>query len=773
MIYNKIINWCLYLAAFLTPLFFLPWTLDPLETNKQTLLLFLLLVAGLAAVGQVLTKTQITIRKNIVNLLLIVFLALVGISAALSGSPLLSWIGTAKQEYTSFLSFLIFTVLFWFLASRGRETKIFHNIIIATVGGATVAGLIGVLSVLNIFLPFSFAQTQSFNTVGTLNALGIFLATATILANSFFVIWKGKGRIIPFLIVALSIISFIFLALINYWVVWTVLLVGLLILLLMVFLRAHELHHTKKNLLAMLMVAGAIFFLIFQKTLIVSIPAEVSPNTKTSFSIAQQTMTGKDLWFGSGPGTFTFDYAQFRPLVVNQTNFWSIRFDHASSDLLTALPTLGILPNLALLIFSIALSILIIKRYAKREEGQWQAFVLIPAWFALSFSFFIYSSNFTLSFLFFLFSGLIGSLSGGKIKALSLAKTPRGKMAATAALVFTAIISVTIIFLASERLWANITFAQAVKADRSGGELKEIMQLVDKAATINRFDDSYYRNLAEVLLLELKNESANIGSEQLTDEQSKYVQSLMAASVNAARRAVDLEPRGVTNWLELGSIYRALTSIVPEAGNFSLTAYQSAINLEPNNPSNYIELGKTDIAIAVALAPMTASTDTATKQAAEQKRAEAWLAAEAAFNKAIELKADYAPAHYQLAVAYEQQGKLDEAIGKMESVVNYNSQDVGADFELGVLYLRRLKSGDVEKAITVLSKAVELLPSYSNAHWYLAFAYEQQGNKTAAITEIQKVLELNPDNETVKSRLQGLQSSVAAEVTETAVEPIE
>lgn len=770
MPYQKIINWCLYLAAFLTPLFFLPWTLDPLETNKQTLLIFLMLVAGLAAAGSVLMKNELTVRKNVFNSLLIIFLATVGVSAVLSDSPLLSWVGAANQEYTSFTSFLAFVVLFWFIANQSRNAKIFSNLIISALGGALIAGLFGLCAVFGIFLPFSFAQTQTFNTVGTLNALGIFLAATTVLANSFFVVWKGKNKTIPTLIIALSAVTFVFLAIINYWIVWTILLIGLFALLLMIFFRAHELHHTKKYLIAMLMTVGAIFFLVFQNLTIISTPAEVSPNTTASFSIAQQTMTGRNFWFGSGPGTYMFDYAKFRPIDVNKTNFWSIRFDRASSDLLTALPTLGFLPSIALLLFAATLSIFIIKKYIKREEGQWQAFILIPAWFALSFSFFVYSSNFTLSFLFFVLSGLIYSLSGGKTKTIVLSKTPRGKMITTAAFVLLAIATITIVFLAGECLWADGVFARAIKTERSGGDLKEVMRLIDRAATANRFDDTYYRNLAEVLLLELKNETSTLGSSQITDEQGKYIQSLIAAGINAAKRAVALEPRGVTNWLELGSVYRSLTPAMAEAGDFAVAAYQSAINLEPNNPNNYVELGKTHLSVAATLKPLTVSTDAAVKQSAEQKLAEAFLAAETAFNKAIELKPDYAPAHYQLALAFEQQNRLDEAIGKMESVVTYNPQDVGASFELGLLYLRRLKLDDAEKAVSALARATELLPSYSNAHWYLAFAYEQQGNKTAAIAEIEKVLELNPDNETVKARLQNLRSGGTAEIT---TEPIE
>jgi cytochrome c-type biogenesis protein CcmH/NrfG len=775
MLYQKIINWCLYIATFLVPVFFLPWTLDPLEINKQTLLVVLILMACLAAVGKILSEGEIKIKKNLVNISLVFFLVFLLISTLLSSSHLLSWAGTSGQEYTSFVSLVAFAALFCLVGNQAKDQKNFSGIIISLIGGAIIAGVIGLLQIFGVWLPFSFAQTKAFNTVGTLNSLGIFLAIVTILANAFFIIGKGKENLIAALTTILSLITFVFLILNNYSIVWWIFFIGLLILIVLVFLRAHELHHTKKYLLAMLMAAGSLFFIFAPIPSIYPVPAEVTLNTQTSLEIAKQTLTNDSFLFGSGPGTYLYDYAKFRPLVINQTSFWNTRFNRASSEVLTMVPTKGLLSSLALLFFTLALGFIAFKRYFKHEEGQWRAFIFIPAWSALTIAFFLYTSNFTLSFLFFLLSGLIYTLVGGKIQTVSLAKLPKVKIATSFAFIVLVILVVTTLFLTLERFSGEYAFAKAVRMDRGGGGLQEIIKQIDKAATINRFDDTYYRNLAEALFLEVKNQIATFGTNQPTEEQSKYLQALIATSINAAKHATDLEPKNVLNWLELGSIYRSYIPVMNETGQFAILDYQTAITLEPNNPSNYVELGKTYLAIAAVLKPMAASTDAAIKQEAETKISEAFAAAETNLKKAIELKSDYAYGHYQLAIAYQQQGKLDEAISKMESIVNYNQQDVGAAFELGVLYLQRLSAGDLTRAEQVLNLAVKLLPSYSNAHWYLAFVYEQQGNKAAAISEIEKVLELNPENEMVKTRLETLKNSlvVPSAPEETTVEPID
>ncbi|HBR80726.1 MAG: hypothetical protein UX09_C0049G0002 [Candidatus Uhrbacteria bacterium GW2011_GWE2_45_35] len=758
MTINKIIDKLLYTTIFLLPLFFLPWTLEPLEVGKQTLLFLIIAVSLIILLISFFKKNTLVFKKNFVSQILVLFLALLAVSAALSGSHFLSWIGFSKQEYTSFASLLFLALFFWFISSQTREASFFPRAIISALSGATLAGLIGILAVSNFYLPFSFAQTQVFNTVGTLNSLGVFLIIATILANSFFLLWHDKKKLVSALIVFLSIITFGFLVLLNYWLLWVILLVGLGALLLMVFLRAHELHHTKKYLISMFMAVGAIIFLFIPLRLI-SVPAEVSPNTAASLEIAKQSMTGKSFWFGTGPGTYVFDYAKFRPLEVNQTDFWNTRFDRGSSELLTMLPTKGFLPTAVLIFFALTLTITLAKKYFQHQEKQWQAFILIPAWLSSLFAFTVYPANFTLVFTFFFLAGLIFSLSdGGHLIKINLSKTPRIKIISSVATAFCIVAMVTVIFLLGQRFVAEYAFAKAVRLDRLGGNVQEITQLIDRAASLNRYNDSYYRNLAQILLVEVQDEISAIGSSEPTADQSKYLQALVAASINSAKRAVELEPRNITNWLELGLVYRSFIPILDQSGGFAIAAFQTAISLEPANPTNYVELGKVFLSIAAVN---------------EENQAKNFVLADQNFEKAIELKNDYAPAHYQLALSYEQQGRLDDAIGKMENIVNYNSQDIGAGFELGVLYLRRGLSHDLDAAENILTQVVTLLPSYSNAHWYLGYVYEQKHDYEAAIAEIEKVLELNPDNEIVKIHLESLKDGLPAPVKDpVAPDPI-
>jgi len=121
-------------------------------------------------------------------------------------------------------------------------------------------------------------------------------------------------------------------------------------------------------------------------------------------------------------------------------------------------------------------------------------------------------------------------------------------------------------------------------------------------------------------------------------------------------------------------------------------------------------------------------------------------------------------------VTYELQGRLDDAVGKMESIVQYNPFDVGVHFQLGILYLQRNISGDVERAQTILERTVLLLPSYSNARWFLASVYELQGDLTEAIMQVEAVLELNPGNQLVLNRLDRLSRGELEDEVQEAIE---
>jgi tetratricopeptide (TPR) repeat protein len=526
------------------------------------------------------------------------------------------------------------------------------------------------------------------------------------------------------LALVLSIITLFFLILTNNWINWIILLIGSVLNFGLCFWQAGEVNNSKKYLLTAGLTIVAVLFLLIKITTLVSTPAEILPNTTTSVAIIKQTLNKYGWWFGSGPGTYLFDYSEFKPLEINQTNFWDTRFNSGASAFFTFLPTLGVIPTVTFLSF-----FLITLMFFKKNKAEKKSLIIFPPLITVITAFFLYPTNFSLLFLFFLLAGLSETSQKNQNLVFTI-KNEKVKKGLLLGLIFILIIA---LFLSVQRLWADNAFTKAIRNEQ-GNDLITTITQIDQAASINRFNDVYYRVLAEALFIESQTLTNELKVINPTAEQSAYLKNLLAAGLNSAKLATELEPRRATNWLEFGSIYRAMIGLSDDASGFAISAFKTAIALEPTNPKNYLELGQAFLA---------------TKE---------FSLAEATFNKAIELKPDYANAHYQLALAFEQQGKLDEAIGKMENIIKYNPQDIGATFELGVLYLRRLNEGDLTRAEDILKKTIELLPSFSNARWYLAYTYEKEGKLAEAIAEIEKVLELNPDNEMVKARLERLKN---------------
>lgn len=766
-------RWVLYGFLFLFPLFFLPFTLDPLEINKQSLLLIAVCVSFVLLSGSILLKNELRIKLGWLQVFPIGICLAFALSSVFSFAPFTSWIGTSGAEYTSVLTWIGLALLFYLVTMFQKELEMTKMFWIILVSSASLTGLIGILSLFGVsVIPFFPALTTSaFNTVGTMNALAIYLIAMSLYACSILLssneharlLQKGTKRSIIIAVIALLFLETLVLLLaLDYSLLWILFLSGNAVLFVFAIFRPKS--FPSKNLLflpVIFTVISVLFLILLSSPFSTKFPLEVSPSFRTSTEITQATLRDHLPLLGTGPGTYSMNYAKYHTLSINETDFWNTRFDRASSFVFTLAPTVGYLGTGFFLFFLFSMMWTSVeKMIQQKQEEEWiQLFHVFVPWFVLALSSFLFSFNTTLVIALMLFSGL---LSAHIVQKESHIKFSQNKaVALLSAVCFVGLLfSLFIgIFFTTGRYSAEIAFTKAVHADRSKADAKIIVSELDRASTLNQWNDDYVRNLSGALLLrvqdELKTSSPNTS---LSDASKKYIQALVAAAVNASARATSLSPHAVSNWLMRGQIYRSLTGLVDQSSKFSLDAYKHAINLEPLNPNHWNELGKTELAIADAVQPLTVVKNPGTAAQAKKDWQTALDEAEKDFIKATELKSNFSPAHYQLALVYERENKLDLAIGKLENVLKYNDTDVGVGFELGNLYTKRGGAGDLDKAKNVFERVIALAPSYSDAHWFLASIYEKLGKKDLAIKEIEVVAKLNPDNQIVKTRLEKLKS---------------
>lgn len=372
---------CLYLLVFLLPIFFLPGTPNVLDFPKQTLLIFLTVIALSIWLLRCLVAGKIKLKLSPLNFIILFYLIFLALSSFLSLWPYGSFFGQPVTQLTFACGFLttLALLIFYFLISHVFKKEEVLRVLILLGLSSLLAILFSCFQIFGRhFLPFEFAKSPFFHTVGSLKSAILFAACFLPLIFSLIFVTKKLTRIF---FIAASLIFLIFLFLTNYWLGWILLLIGSAALLLFG-ISKRELFPLVLLLLTMFCFGASFFLGVFRpfRFSLQTLPGDALSH-KITFEIAQKALAEKkpllSLLFGSGPATFTFDYSKFKPLAMNQGLNWILRFGSGSSEILDKLATtgiLGLLSFLAILIFLLFLSL----RFLVRKIEPYRVFYRGP-----------------------------------------------------------------------------------------------------------------------------------------------------------------------------------------------------------------------------------------------------------------------------------------------------------------------------------------------------------------------------------------------------------
>ena len=112
------------------------------------------------------------------------------------------------------------------------------------------------------------------------------------------------------------------------------------------------------------------------------------------------------------------------------------------------------------------------------------------------------------------------------------------------------------------------------------------------------------------------------------------------------------------------------------------------------------------------------------------------------YQKALQIKPDYAVACYNLGYALLQKGNVDEAIAQYKKALEIKPDYADAHNSMGDALFQK---GSVDEAIAQFQKALEIQPSYAEAHNNLGNALFRQGRLDEAITQYQQALQIKSD----------------------------
>ncbi|MBI4435484.1 hypothetical protein HY630_02335 [Candidatus Uhrbacteria bacterium] len=783
-LFGRVTRWATYLLFFLVPVFFLPWTTSILEHNKQLLFVVLTGFGLLAWLGQMVMSKQFSFKSGWLNLVPGLYFVAVLIASITSFAGYQTWVGQSSSEYTSFLSIALFVVLFFMLLNTASETLLQRNVLTALFLSAALSGVVTLLGMFNfLHLPFAFAQSNGFNTVGTMNGFVSFMSVMMIVGLAMWLVsQQGRDRVIQLgssgaflrvLIVIVTVVNLVGLIALDFWVFWLINILGVLLLGTFVFIQSQEFPNPRRFALPLVVLFVSVLLLFLPSPLRLNLPVVVSPSYGASFDITKAALSSStsNLLFGTGPGTYLYDYLAYKPVTVNTSQFWSLRFDRAKSELLTSMATVGVVGSVLWLVLMVWVAVKAIGRLVfERDHEEWKmTYVMFVGWAVLFLTHLLYSSNFTMTFLLWGFTGLLASQVCLKTWKSDFSSSPRLGLGTSFAFAIVAVAVVASLFITGSRYAAEVSFAKAVEIDRSEtGTIDEVIAQLNRAVTFNGLSDVYQRNLSSAYLVKAREVvAATAGKEERTAEETQAIVDTVTASINAAARASAIEPNYVSNWVVRGSIYRDLMSFAQGAEDLAVQSFQNALQLEPKNPVHPTNVGRVYLAVADRARNLKNAEDAELAAQATQQETTLLAGAEQSFLAAIALKSDYLPAHYYLAATYERQGKLEQAAARLVALRNNNPADIGLAFQLSQMLIR-LQRYDIAKQ--ELERIVGLSPQYSNALWYLASLYEIDGEQAKAIQAIQKVVEINPDNEMAKTRLERLE---AGETTTVIPEPIQ
>lgn len=778
-------RWSVYLLFVLIPVFFLPWTTNALEINKQFVLVLLTLVALMAWLGSMVVSKRLEFRTGWMNLFPAVFLLVTLVSSMISLAGYQTWVGQVSQEYTGLLTSVMFVLLFYVLLNSASSVEVQRNVLVCILVSAAVSGLLGVLAMLGWFyLPFDFANSSGFNTVGTINGFAIYLSAAMFMGIAAWIVSSdARSDVIPrgfvgmltrALVVLVAVLALVAALAVDFWVLWALNVVGVLLLAAFAFARTSAFPNPRRFALslALTILLISVLFLFVPTPLRLDLPLVVSPSYGASWMIARSVLSEEWPRFllGSGPGTFTFDYSKYRPVEVNGTRFWSLRFDRAKSHALTTLATTGVVGTAAWMLLMLAAAASSLSRLMKsdRDSESWKtAYVTFVGWTILFAAHLLYSSNLTLSFLLWGLTGLIAAQTARRAREIDFGRAPRLGLAFSFAFAVVSVGVLATLFVTGNRYAAEVAFAKAVKLDRAGADITGVVGELEYAVLRNGLSDVYARNLSSAYLAQARQGISEAKGAELTPEQRTAISNQVAGAINAAKRATDIEPNNVSNWVVRGSVYRDVMSFVSNAEDFAAATFQQAIALEPSNPSHYVNLGRVYLVVADRAHQLLSSDNAELAKTAAQSETDQLAAAEKALLAAIDLKPDYGPAHYYLAATYEREGRMDDAISRLVALKNASPNDIGLGFQLAMLYIR---SEYNDLARVELERILLVSPNYSNALWYLSALYERNGERDRAIEMAERVEELNPDNAAVLRRVEQMKAGQAVAAIPAPVE---
>ncbi len=750
----------LFVTLFGSLFFFLPYMSVTIEASKGfllsvgiTLSIFFWLIACLGEGKFTIPKDRLILFGALIPLIFL-------IASFFSSSSYISLFGRGF-EIGTFGSMLILFLLF-FLSSIYFQTEkrlwyFFKGLFFSAI-------VLAVFEIINLFIGFErffpgILNGVSYgNLIGSWSNFALFFGLIVLFSLFTLEFLKTKG-IFLFIQYALLAISVFFLIILNLPFVW--LLVGLFSLILSVYsisskqtkINTEEEEEKKKKFpfTSLIILFICLFFLIGNNSVesliskYINIPiTDVRPSIVSTSTVAYKALLYNPL-FGTGPNTFSIDWALWQPKEIAQTAYWNTSFDNGFSLILTFVATVGILGVALILLFIIVLLTRQIQSFRIAMNDNLSSYFFatifmmsIYAWATIIF----YTPNIVMLILAFSLSGiLMGVLIYKKaipVVNVSFLRDPRHSFFAILGIIILVIATISATYIYIEKFTSVIYFSKGLNS--SGNTIETFSnaeKMFLKAIALDK-NDIYYRGLSQIYIKQIE---VVVNDKTISQDMLKStLQRLVSNASESANLAVSQNSKQYLNYINLGDVFSFFVSLsVENSYENAVFAYDKAHNLSPNNP-----------------APLFSRASLEYLNKSNSK-------AEKFIQQALLLKPNYADAMFLLAQIRTDEGNIPEAVAQATRASQLNPNDPTVFFKLGLL---KYNNSDYAGAVSAFETAVILDNLYLNARYFLGQSYKKVGRSDDALVQFKILNKIIPDNKDVKNAI-NLFSKTSAETQAT------
>lgn len=676
--------------TFAVPLFFLPITVEFFEFNKLVLITMLTVIGTLLWTANALLGQRVSFAKSALDLPLLILAFLMVGSTVFSVDKASSIFGASGRWFPSLFGFFILVAFYYLTASnlstKNIATKVVHTLLISI----TLVSLISVVSYFELYpvgVPFF---QPNFSTTGVMTTTALLASLAIVLALSVLVNLIPDEEILPtrakfkkILLGVAVMVNFSALILLNTLSGWMVLFVGIVAFFLLTNLARVRANKTALiSIVATLIIVGTLTLLPFVRAYFVNenFPMEATLPIKESWIVATSALRDFPIT-GTGPSTFHLNFTRYRPISLNDTNAWGLRFDKPVNEFFNVMGTLGVIGLLAAIFFAVkAFSLARLPKSAGGDEDGLAVTLNILIVVTLASFVFHYATVLT-TFILFLVLGLkVARVSQKKKEALGIQGSSTASTSPMTSLgnvvkveeeyrhiIFAApFIAMALVatFLTHKIYLSEYYMRQSVNALQAGDGARAY-DLQTRAINNYPKKDTYHNTYAQTSLLLANTLSAQ---QDLTEEEKQTIQTLLAQAIRSSRISTEiLVPGNVSGWEIRGNIYRNLMGAAADSESWAVSSYETAILLDPTNPRLRLDLGGIYFSLGD------------------------YLSAANQFRQAINLKPDYANAHFNFAQSLIQLKDYENAKRSLEAIKNLVPVD-SEDYQLVLSEIQRVES---------------------------------------------------------------------------------